>query len=75
MSPTKLCLIIRTFTLCGQVLNLWTFFRHLAQKFLDIRIIAIGLDYTIYLSDGTVLEVNAEEEPGKIYDSSLVIND
>ena len=38
-------------------------------------IVAIGLDYTIYLTDGTMLEVNAEEEPGKIYNSSLVIGD
>lgn len=38
-------------------------------------IVTIGLDYTIYLSDGTVLEVNAEEHPGQIYDSSVVIDD
>lgn len=38
-------------------------------------IVAIGLDYTIYLTDGKVLEVNAEEEPGQIYNSSLVIDD
>ena len=38
-------------------------------------IVAIGLDYTIYLTDGTMLEVNAEEEPGQIYNSSLVIDD
>lgn len=42
----------------------------------DVRgIVAIGLDYTIYLTDGTVLEVNAEEQPGQIYNSSLVIDD
>ena len=42
----------------------------------DVRgIVAIGLDYTIYLTDGTVLEVNAEEEPGQIYNSSLIIDD
>ena len=35
----------------------------------------IGLDYTIYLADGTILEVNAEEHPGQIYDSSVVIDD
>ena len=35
----------------------------------------IGLDYTIYLADGTVLEVNAEEQPGKIYDSSVLVDD
>lgn len=38
-------------------------------------IVTIGLDYTIYLSDGMVLEVNAEEHPGQIYDSSVVIDD
>ena len=42
----------------------------------DVRgIIAIGLDYTIYLTDGTVLEVNAEEQLGQIYNSSLIIAD
>ena len=42
----------------------------------DVRgIVAIGLDYTVYLTDGTVLEVNAEEEPGQIYNSSLIIDD
>lgn len=42
----------------------------------DVRgIVAIGLDYTIFLTDGTVLEVNAEEQPGQIYNSSLVIDD
>ena len=38
-------------------------------------IVTIGLDYTFYLADGTVLEVNAEEHPGQIYDSSVVIDD
>ena len=38
-------------------------------------IVTIGLDYTIYLADGTMLEVNAEEQPGQIYDSSVVIDD
>lgn len=38
-------------------------------------IVAIGLDYTVYLSDGRILTVNAEEEPGHIYDTSLVIDD
>ena len=38
-------------------------------------IVAIGLDYTIYLTDGTVLEINAEEQPGQIYNSSLIIDD
>lgn len=42
----------------------------------DVKgIVAIGLDYTVYLTDGTVLEVNAEEEPGQIYNSSLIIDD
>ena len=34
-------------------------------------IVTIGLDYTIYLTDGTMLEVNAEENPGQIYNSSV----
>ena len=38
-------------------------------------IVTIGLDYTIYLTDGTMLEVNAEENPGQIYNSSLAIDD
>jgi hypothetical protein len=38
-------------------------------------IVTIGLDYTFYLADGTVLEVNAEEQPGQIYNSSVVIDD
>lgn len=37
-------------------------------------IITIGLDYSIYLSDGNVIIVNAEETPGKIYDSRYVIS-
>ena len=42
----------------------------------DVKgIVTIGLDYTIYLMNGTILEVNAEEHPGEIYDSPLVIND
>ena len=42
----------------------------------DVKgIVAIGLDYTVYLGDGRVLTVNAEEDPGHIYDSSLVIDD
>ena len=36
-------------------------------------IITIGLDYTIYLWDGRVLNVNAEEDPGKIYNDSINI--
>lgn len=38
-------------------------------------IITIGLDYTIYLWDGRVLSVNAEEEPGKIYNDSINIEE
>ena len=42
----------------------------------DIKgIVTIGLDYTIYLASGKVLEVNAEEQPGKIYDPTYVIDD
>ena len=42
----------------------------------DIRgIITIGLDYSIYLSDGTVIIVNAEENPGEIYDSHDVVSE
>ena len=41
----------------------------------DIKgIITIGLDYSIYLSDGNVIIVNAEENPGKIYNSQYVVN-
>mgnify|MGYP000025707077 FL=1 len=41
----------------------------------DIKgIITIGLDYSIYLSDGNVIIVNAEENPGKIYDSQYVVS-
>ena len=42
----------------------------------DIRgIIPIGLDYTIYLSNGDILTVNAEEKPGQIYDSKYKVDD
>lgn len=42
----------------------------------DIRgIITIGLDYSIYLSDETVITVNAEENPGKIYGSHYVVSE
>ena len=42
----------------------------------DIRgIITIGLDYCIYLSDGTVIIVNAEENPGETYDSHDVVSE
>lgn len=37
-------------------------------------IITIGLDYSIYLSDGNILIVNAEESPGKIYDSRYIVS-
>jgi hypothetical protein len=41
----------------------------------DIKgIIAIGLDYTIYLANGELLTVNAEEEPGKIYESEYKVD-
>ncbi len=36
-------------------------------------IIAIGLDYTIYLWEGEVLYVNAEENPGKIENEALCV--
>lgn len=38
-------------------------------------IITIGLDYTIYLWDGSVLYVNAEEHPGKIENEAIEINE
>lgn len=38
-------------------------------------IITIGLDYTFYLANGERLQVNAEETPGKIYDSQYSIED
>lgn len=38
-------------------------------------IITIGLDYSIYLGDGTVMIVNAEENPGKIYNSQYVVSE
>ena len=38
-------------------------------------IITIGLDYTIYLWDGRVLCVNAEEEPGKIENDAFDIKE
>ncbi len=42
----------------------------------DVKgIITIGLDYSIYLSDGNVIIVNAEESPGKIYDSQYVVSE
>lgn len=42
----------------------------------DVRgIITIGLDYTIYLCNGEILTINAEEEPGKIYESKYKVDD
>lgn len=38
-------------------------------------IITIGLDYTIYLWDGRVLYVNAEEEPGEIENGTFDIKE
>ncbi len=38
-------------------------------------IITIGLDYTIYLWDGSVLCVNAEEASGKIENDTIYIRD
>lgn len=38
-------------------------------------IITIGLDYTIYLSDGTALLVDAEESPGKLYDPPSAVKE
>lgn len=41
----------------------------------EIRgIITIGLDYSIYLSDGTVIIVNAEENPGEIFNSQYAVS-
>lgn len=42
----------------------------------DIRgIITIGLDYSIYLSDGAIIIVNAEESPGDYENSEYIINE
>lgn len=42
----------------------------------DIKgIVTIGLDYTIYLNSGETIIVNAEEEPGKIYDTDYLVNE
>lgn len=38
-------------------------------------IITIGLDYTIYLWDGRILCVNAEENPGKIENEEIDIKE
>lgn len=37
----------------------------------DVKaIITIGIDYTVYLSTGETIVVNAEESPGKVIDSA-----
>ncbi len=42
----------------------------------DIKgIITIGLDYSIYLSDGSIIIVNAEESPGDIENSKHVVRE
>lgn len=42
----------------------------------DIRgIITIGLDYSIYLSDGNIIVVNAEETPGRFENSEYIVNE
>ncbi|MBD5492704.1 MAG: hypothetical protein HDR16_11495 [Lachnospiraceae bacterium] len=42
----------------------------------DIRgIITIGLDYSIYLSDGDMIIVNAEESPGDFESSEYIVNE
>lgn len=42
----------------------------------EIRgIITIGLDYSIYLSDETVIIVNAEENPGEIFNPQYVVSE
>ena len=42
----------------------------------DIKgIITIGLDYSIYLSDGNIIIVNAEESPGDIENSKHVVRE
>lgn len=38
-------------------------------------IITIGFDYFIYLCNGDVIIVNAEENPGEIYDSEYAIRE
>lgn len=42
----------------------------------DIRgIITIGLDYSIYLSDGNIIVVNAEETPGRFESSEYIVSE
>jgi hypothetical protein len=38
------------------------------------KVDTIGLDYTFVLANGTELEVNAEEEPGKLYEREGKVN-
>ncbi len=38
-------------------------------------IITIGLDYSIYLSDGNSIIVNAEESPGDFEDSKYIVDE
>jgi len=40
-----------------------------------VGIVTIGLDYTVYLIDGTRIVVNAEENPGDIQNNSIQIED
>ena len=44
----------------------------LTGRLIGIPGITIGLDYLIYLSDGNIITVNAEESPGKIEKSKNV---
>ena len=42
----------------------------------DIRgIITIGLDYSIYLDDGNIIIVNAEESPGDFENPEYIVNE
>jgi len=34
-----------------------------------------GLDYTFLMEDGRILEVNAEEEPGRVFESPAPVDD
>ena len=38
-------------------------------------IITFGLDYTIYLANGEIIEVNAEENPGMLYENKYDVKD
>lgn len=37
--------------------------------------ITIGLDYTVYLDNGDLIQVNAEESPGKITEAKCEVDD